>query len=182
MRIIGGMYRGKNLLSPLSDKVRPTSDRAREAIFNILYSKLEKSFSEIELLDVFSGTGAFALEAMSRGAKNVTLLDIDTRDLQKNVALFPNEKKRISILQLDATKLPRATHKYDVVFLDAPYNKGLSEQALQQLAQQQWLKPEALCVVELEKNEEITLPQEYDKIDERYYGLAQVLFLRYLPD
>lgn len=179
MRIIAGAYRGKNLISPLSDKVRPTSDRAREAVFNILYSKLEKSMSEIELLDVFSGTGAFALEAISRGAKSVTLIDIDTRDLQKNVALFPQEKKRISVLRLDATKLPPATKKFDVIFMDAPYNKGLSEQALSQLAQQKWLQSDALCVVELEKNEKINIPENYEEIDRRYYGLAQVLFLQY---
>ena len=179
MRIIGGAYRGKNLFSPLSDKVRPTSDRAREAIFNILYSKLDKSLSEVALLDVFSGTGAFALESVSRGVKSATLIDIDTRDLQKNVALFPNEKNRISVLRLDATKLPPANKKYDVVFMDAPYNKGLSEQALQQLNAQKWLSSEALCIVELEKNEVIKIPEEYKLIDKRHYGLAQVLFLSY---
>lgn len=180
MRIISGIYRGKNLLSPQSDKVRPTSDRAREAIFNILYSKLDKSLSETDVLDVFSGSGAFALEAVSRGAKSVTLLDIDTRDLQKNVALFPNEQKRIKVLKLDATKLPPASKKFDIIFMDAPYNKGLSEQALQQLSQQKWLSPEALCIVELEKNEKINLPPEYNQIDTRRYGLAQVLFLKYV--
>ena len=180
MRIIAGIYRGKNLLSPVSDKVRPTSDRAREAIFNILYSKLDKSLSEVDLLDVFSGTGAFALEAVSRGVKSATLVDIDTRDLQKNVALFPNEKNRIFVLRLDAAKLPTSAKKYDVVFMDAPYNKGLSELALQQLSRQKWLQKEALCIVELEKTEKINLPEEFELIDERRYGLAQVLFLRYL--
>ncbi len=179
MRIISGIYRGKNLYSPQSDKVRPTSDRAREAIFNILYSKLEKSFSEIELLDIFSGTGAFALEAVSRGVKSATLIDIDTKDLQKNVNLFPKEKNKISILRLDATKLPLSSKKYDIVFMDAPYNKGLSEKALQQLHLQKWLKTNTLCIVEIEKNEHIDIPEEYLLIDERRYGLAQVLFLSY---
>lgn len=180
MRIIAGIYRGKKLLSPLSDKVRPTSDRAREAIFNILYSKLEKSLSEIDLLDVFSGTGAFALEAISRGVKSATLLDIDTRDLQKNIALFPNEKKRISVLRLNAAQLPPAAKKFDVVFMDAPYNKGLSEQALLGLSSQKWLQDEALCIVEVEKNEQLNIPPAYELIDERQYGLARVLFLRYV--
>ncbi len=180
MRIIGGSYRGKILISPTSANVRPTSDRARESVFNILYSKLEGSLSEVDLLDVFSGSGAFALEAVSRGVRSATLLDIDTRDLQKNVALFPKEKDKIKILRQDATNLGEAIKKYQLVFMDAPYNKGLSEQALQQLAQKKWLDNEALCVVELEKNENIIIPPSYKQIDERKYGLAKVLFLQYL--
>lgn len=180
MRIIAGIYRGKILISPKSEKVRPTSDRAREAVFNILSSRLEKSLSEIELLDVFSGSGAFALEAISRGVKNATLIDIDTRDLQKNVDLFPKEKERISVLRLDVEKLPQSSKKYDLVFMDAPYNKGLSELALKQLSKQKWLQKQALCVVELEQKEEINIPPEYQQIDDRRYGLARILFLRYI--
>lgn len=179
MRIIAGKYRGKTLLSPRSEHVRPTSDRVREAIFNILYSKLEQTFAEITLLDVFAGTGAFALEAISRGIKSVMMIDIDTRDLQKNVALFPQEKNKIHIIKSDATNMRQATEQYDVVFMDAPYNQGLSEKALAGLAAQNWLKPNALCIVELEKNENIEIPQQFMLTDKRYYGLAQVLFLRY---
>ena len=112
MRIIGGSYRGKILISPTSANVRPTSDRARESVFNILYSKLEGSLSGVDLLDVFSGSGAFALEAVSRGVRSATLLDIDTRDLQKNVALFPKEKDKIKILRQDATNLVKKIKKY----------------------------------------------------------------------
>lgn len=83
MRIIAGNYRGKKLFSPESDKVRPTADRAREALFNILHSSLEKDWSAYKLLDVFAGTGAFALEALSRGAAAVALIDKDTRSLEK---------------------------------------------------------------------------------------------------
>lgn len=179
MRIIGGRYRGKKLFSPQSENIRPTSDRAREAIFNILYSKLSGNFSQIDLLDVFSGTGAFALEAMSRGLKSVTLLDIDTTDLNKNIALFPQEKDKISVLRLDATQMPKAPKKFGLVFMDAPYKKGLSEKALVELSEKQWLHEDALCVVELEKDENINLPAAYEQIDERIYGLAKVLFLQY---
>ena len=89
MRIIAGHYRGKKLFSPESDKVRPTADRAREALFNILNSSLEKDWGSYKLLDVFAGTGAFGLEALSRGAAEVGLIDADTRSLMKNTALFP---------------------------------------------------------------------------------------------
>lgn len=178
MRIISGIYRGKKLQSPSSPDVRPTSDRAREAVFNILYSKLSSSLSEYSLLDVFSGSGAFALEAVSRGIKKVAMIDIDTKDLSKNVALFPQEKQKIKILKLDACNLPTASEQYDILFMDAPYNKGLSEKALQQLYLKQWLQPQALCIVEVEKNEKILIPEQYEVVDERNYGLAKVLFLK----
>lgn len=92
MRIIAGNYRGKKLFSPESDKVRPTADRAREALFNILHSSLEKDWSAYKLLDVFAGTGAFALEALSRGAAAVALIDKDTRSLEKMLPCFPKKK------------------------------------------------------------------------------------------
>lgn len=179
MRIISGTYRGKKLYSPDSDKVRPTSDRAREAIFNILNSMLENTWQEYTLLDVFSGTGAFALEALSRGAKQVCLVDIDTSSLMKNVSLFPQEKNRIKIIRNDIKKLSSSSDEYDILFMDAPYNKGLSEVALQKLAENNWLKNNALCMVELEKTEQISIPSCYKFINERIYGLAKIIFLQY---
>lgn len=181
MRIISGSYRGKKLLSPDSDKVRPTSDRTREAVYNILYSKLSRSLADLSLLDVFSGSGAFALEAVSRGIKNVGMIDVDTRPLIKNVALFPNEKNKIKIMKLDASNLPHSAEKYDIVFMDAPYKRGLSELALQQLKLKNWLSTEALCIVEVERNEDLSVPQNFELIDERIYGLAKVLFFIYQP-
>ena len=121
MRIIGGSYRGKKLFSPQSEQVRPTSDRAREAIFNILYSKLSSSFDEQNLIELYAGSGAFSLEAISRGFRKACMIDINTSSLSKNVALFPKEKDKIKIIKSDATNLPFSTESYDVAFLDAPY-------------------------------------------------------------
>ena len=149
MRIIGGTYRGKKLFSPESDKVRPTSDRAREALFNILNSQLENSFSEYNLLDVFSGSGALGLEAISRGIKSVGLIDADIKSLSKNVSLFPQEQNKIKIYRLDVNHLPQSNMQYDIVFMDAPYNQGLSEIALHNLAINNWLSDQALCIVEV---------------------------------
>ena len=179
MRIIGGQYRGKKLFSPDSDKVRPTSDRAREALFNILNSQLENPWSEYTLLDVFAGTGAFALEAVSRGAKQVCLIDIDTKSLAKNVALFPTEQNKITVTCADVNHLSPADKQYDILFMDAPYNKGLSEIALTALHRQKWLKEGALCLIEVEKNEKIAVPSCYKIKNERKYGLAKVIFLKY---
>lgn len=178
MRIIGGLYRGKKLLSPRSSNIRPTSDQSREAIFNILYSKLDKEWKDLNLADIFTGSGAFALEAVSRGVASVTMVDLDLTDAKRNVALFPHEQKKINQLKADATHLPYSQKTYDIIFLDAPYNKGLSEQALSSLIKQNWLAPDSICVVELAKDESFSCPHELTVIDERSYGITRFIFLR----
>jgi len=178
MRIVGGKYRGKKLWTPEGKEVRPTSERAREAIFNILYSKLGGDYGELSLLDVFCGTGAFGFEALSRGFKQVTFADIDTVPVNKNAKLFAAEKERFEIIKADATRLPRARRKYDMVFMDAPYAKGLTEQAMTQILTQGWLADKGICVAEIRKDERFLLPEAFELLDERVYGLARILFLR----
>lgn len=178
MRIIGGKYRGKKLISPNSDKVRPTSDRTREALFNILRSRLGGDYRSLKLADVFAGSGAFALEALSQGFGQVTLVDIDTSNLQKNVALFVGEKNNINIIKADATRLPLLSDKFDVLFMDAPYNKGLTEKALEQI--KPYLNNGALCFVEIAKNEVCRFPENYELLDERNYGIAKVLIAKFI--
>ncbi len=179
MRIIGGKYRGKNLFSPGSDLVRPTSDRAREALFSILRSKLGFDFSSLKLADVFAGSGAFGLEAMSQGFAEVALVDIDPQPLQKNVRLFSAETARIKVIRADACRLPAAPNAYDVLFMDAPYRKNLSEPALKELAAKGWLKNGALCLIEVHKDELLVLPPFFEQTDERRYGIAKVIFAKF---
>ena len=178
MRIVGGKYRGKKLLSPEGKNVRPTSERTREAVFNILFSQTGGDYSDFELLDVFAGTGAFGLEALSRGFKSVTFIDKDTTSVQKNIKMFTVEEDKLCVIKTDATHLPKARKQYDMVFMDAPYARNLTEQALQQLIKQGWLKEKALCIAEIRQDEEWVQPSEFELIDERVYGLARVLFLR----
>ncbi len=180
MRIIGGKYRGKKLISPDTSLVRPTSDRAREALFNIIRSRLGSDLSSLSLMDVFAGSGAFGLEALSQGFGEILLIDVDTRPLQKNVALFPQEKDKIKVLTADARKLGNAPKQYDVLFMDAPYLKGLSEAALLQLSGKRWLKADALCLIEVEKSEECCLPESFALLEERRYGLAKVLIAKFV--
>lgn len=177
MRIIGGTYRGKKLYSPQNEGVRPTADRARESVFNILNSKLDNDWAEYDVLDVFTGTGALGLEALSRGAKSVALLDINLQTAKRNVALFPKEK--INLISADATNLPKTTKTYNLVFMDAPYNKGLSAAALKSLAEKGWLAPDAWVLVELEKDEVLENIPCFEQVDERRYGLARVVFFRF---
>ena len=143
--------------------MRPTSDRAREAVFNILSSKLAGDWAACDMLDVFAGTGAVGLEALSRGVRSVTLLDVNLQTARRNAALFAKEKDRISLISADASRLPTAPRQYNLVFLDAPYNRGLSVAALRSLAGQGWLAEDALVLVELEKNE----PLEMESIDRK---------------
>lgn len=178
MRIVGGKYRGKKLFSPISQNIRPTSDKAREAVFNILRSKLGNDFRRLKLIDVFSGSGAFGLEAISQGFGKVCLVDIDTNDLMKNVGLFPLEKNNISVVKADINKKIMFKDKFDVLFSDAPYNKGLSEIALNALIP--YLNNEALCFIEVEKNENINLPQQFRIIEERKYGIAKLLIAEFI--
>ena len=178
MRIIGGKYRGKKLFSPQSENVRPTSDKAREALFNILRSRLGANFGEYKMLDVFSGSGASGLEALSQGFAKVALVDIDVKDLQKNVKLFEYEKAKIEVIKADVTKPLQLSEKFDVLFMDAPYNKGLSEKALLNVKTN--LNNGALCLVELEKNETCEFPENYHVIDERRYGIAKVVIAEFI--
>lgn len=179
MRIIGGAYRGKKLYSPQNEGVRPTADRAREAVFNILNSKLDNNWAEYDVLDVFTGTGALGLEALSRGAKSVALLDINLQTAKRNVELFSKEKEKIKLILADAAKLPSAPKTYNLVFMDAPYNKGLSAAALKSLAERDWLAPNAWVLVELEKDEALENIPCFEQVDERCYGLARVVFFRF---
>ncbi len=173
MRIIGGRYRGKKLISPISDKVRPTSDRTREALFNILRSRLGVDFRQLKLLDLFAGSGAFALEAISQGFAKVAMVDIDTSNLLKNVNLFALEKDKISVIKADVTKMFVVDDKYDVLFMDAPYQKGLTEETLSVC--HRFLNMGALCLIEVRKDEILNLPQTYRYIDQRRYGMAKVI-------
>lgn len=177
MRIIGGIYRGKKLFSPLSEKVRPTADKARESVFNILFSKLQSSRGQIRLADIFCGTGAFGLEAVSRGASAVALVDIDVSSAAKNAALFPNEKDKITLLKADAANLPAAAAPFDVVFLDAPYHQGLSEKALKSVLEKKWLAPGGVCIVETAYDESLAVPERLTLTDTRRYGIARFWFL-----
>ncbi|MBE6451975.1 MAG: methyltransferase domain-containing protein [Alphaproteobacteria bacterium] len=174
MRIIGGKYRGKKLFSPLSENVRPTSDRSREAIFNILRSKFGNNFSHLKLLDIFCGTGAFSLEAISQGFAGATSIDMDISSIQKNAKLFPQEQNRLTIIKSNVKTFPSLKDKYDILFMDAPYNQDLNTTTL--LSASGYLNTGALCIIETHKNEKFQLPTNFKLIEERIYGISKITF------
>ncbi len=169
MRITAGKYKNKKLFSPCSDNIRPTMEKAKEALFSKLQARLG-SFSELSFLDVFAGSGSMGFEALSRGFQNVSFIDIDTQTVTKNSKLFAQQ---VNIIKSDILLLPKAKHAFDVVFLDAPYNQGLSEKALAVLQTQGYIKEDSLVIVEVAKTEQVAISYK----DERNYGINKFLFL-----
>lgn len=172
MRIIGGQYRGKKLLSPLDDQTRPTSDRVRENIFNILSSRI--SFQGRSVLDLFSGTGALGIEAISRGAHDVTFVDHHKpalKILKENTRDF---SERSTILERDAvsfihSKLP---HTYDIIFMDPPYGLNSLEKIIDTILKNQLVKEGGLLVIETDKKTILSQPQT-----SRTYGNTTIWIL-----
>jgi len=184
LRIVGGVHRGRRLIAPPGEAVRPTSDRAREALFNILshgnFAASGLPFADKPVLDAFAGTGAFGLEALSRGASAAAFIESEREALaalRRNVAAL-GEADRAQIIAGDATRPPRAAFACAVAFLDPPYRSGLAAPALSALAAAGWLTPDALVVIEVAAREELPLPAGFSMMDERVYGAARLVFLR----
>jgi 16S rRNA (guanine966-N2)-methyltransferase len=182
MRIVGGTLKGRTLASPKHDGVRPTSDRVREAVFNILAHGSD--FPPIEgarVIDLFAGTGALGIEAVSRGARYCLFVETDTQSralVRRNVETF-GLTGVTRLYRRDATDLgPAGTMEpFDIAFLDPPYVKRLGEKALSALAEGNWLKPGALALLEERAGSDVTLPEGYEEIDRRTWGDTDVYLL-----
>jgi 16S rRNA (guanine966-N2)-methyltransferase len=184
LRIVGGSMRGRRLFTPAGETVRPTSDRAREALFNILsHGSLAAAglpFADRPVVDAFAGTGALGLEALSRGASAAAFIEHDRAALavlRRNVGALA-DGDRCEIIAGDATRPRRAPFACAVGFLDPPYRSGLAAPALAALAAAGWLAPDALAVVEVAAHEDLPVPPGFSLLDERVYGAARLVFLR----
>jgi 16S rRNA (guanine966-N2)-methyltransferase len=183
MRIVAGRFRGRALAAPEHDGLRPTSDRVRESVFNILAHGLDDfDLAGARVLDLFAGTGALGLEAMSRGAAYCLFVEdaADARALiRRNVEAF-GLTGETRIFKRDATDLGPASKNdcYDIAFLDPPYGKGLGEKALAGLTSGGWLKPGGIAVFEERAGTEITVLTAYEALDQRTWGETEVRFLR----
>ncbi len=178
MRIVGGSLRGRRLVEPDDRSVRPTTDRARETLFNILYH--QNRLTDAHVLDVFAGTGALGCEALSRGAETVTFIDNDPtaiRILRSNItALKLDDNARI--LKRSALSPGTALAQHDLVFLDPPYGQGLGQQALAALNVAGWLAPNAMVVLE---EQAVVLPdviEGFERTDHRIVGQTAFGFFR----
>ena len=179
MRIIAGKFKGRRLFAPQGTTIRPTSDRAREALFGILEHG-EPPLAGAAFLDLFCGTGAVGLEAYSRGAAEVVLIDQDRGALklaEANIARL-GAQNEVRLLARDAALLGPAPRVFDLAFLDPPYRSGLATAALAGLAQNGWLAGRARVIVELAAKDQLALPAGYALDRERRYGSARFVFLR----
>jgi 16S rRNA (guanine966-N2)-methyltransferase len=183
MRIVTGRFRGRTLATLKGDATRPTSDRVRQAIFNILEHGIEDfSIEGARVLDLFAGTGALGLESLSRGARFCLFVEESAEAravIRRNVeamALTGITK----IWRRDATRLgPAGTlQPFDLVFLDPPYGRGLGEAALASARAGGWIRPAGLIVLEEHADAQLALPDGFAEIDRRRWGDTQVLFAR----
>lgn len=183
MRIVGGSHKGRRLAAPDGRVTRPTADRARESLFNILAHSALVTLAGAHVVDAFAGSGALGLEALSRGADHVWFMENHhgaLATLKTNIAAL-GEETRATVVRADATKPPPAVQPCSLALLDAPYDKGLSAACLSALAERGWLAPGALAVVEVAAREALPPPPGFALEDERTYGAARLVFLSFSP-
>ncbi|MDP3370572.1 MAG: 16S rRNA (guanine(966)-N(2))-methyltransferase RsmD [Brevundimonas sp.] len=185
MRIVAGSLKGRAIVAPEGQGTRPTSDRARQAVFNVLeHAAWAEPLDGIRVMDLFAGSGALGFEAISRGAAFALFVETDDEArgaIRENADAY-GVMGRTRVHRRSATDLggrPGSDGEaFDLAFLDPPYRKGLGEQTLARLIEGNWLSPRAIVVFERGSDEpEIDTPG-YDRLDARDYGAARVLFLR----
>jgi len=182
MRVVGGRLRGRNLASPSSRDIRPTADRLRESVFNILVHAYDNPIEGARVLGLFAGTGALGIEAASRGAAFVLFIDngAEARALLRNNVEALALGGVTKVYRRDATD-PGPAHPmepFSLAFLDPPYGKGLAEKALTSLREGGWLTPGALLVVEEAKAAAFAAPDGFEELERRAYDDTEFVFLR----
>ena len=182
MRVVGGRLKGRNLASPSSREIRPTADRLRESVFNILIHAYDDPVQDARVLDLFAGTGALGIEAVSRGAGFTLFVDngAEARALLRNNVEALGLGGVTKVYRRDATNLGPAhpMEPFSLAFLDPPYGKGLAEKALASLRDGGWLTPGALLVVEEAKTAAFAAPDGFEELERRAYDDTEFVFLR----
>jgi 16S rRNA (guanine966-N2)-methyltransferase len=183
MRIVGGRLRGRALAAPKSQIIRPTADRLRESLFNILMHAYGDPVTDARVLDLFAGTGALGFEALSRGAKFAQFVDdgAEARALLRENVQALGLAAVTRIFRRDATKLGpvHPVEPFSLVFADPPYGTGLAEQALVSARDGGWLTPDAVIVVE-ETKDAFKTPDGFEEVERRDYDDTQFTILRLL--
>ncbi len=182
MRVVGGSLRGRALAGPNSAAIRPTADRLRESLFNILAHAYGDPVSGARVLDLFAGTGALGIEALSRGADFVLFVDqsAEARALLRENVTALGLGGRSRIFRRDATKLGpvHPLEPFSLAFLDPPYGQALADAALASARAGGWLRPGALVVVEEEAKAQFTAPQGFHERERRRYDDTEFVFLQ----
>jgi 16S rRNA (guanine966-N2)-methyltransferase len=182
MRVVGGRLKGRTLASPASRDIRPTADRLRESVFNILVHAYDDPIEGARVLDLFAGTGALGIEAVSRGAAFALFVDngAEARALLRNNVEALGLGGVTKVYRRDAAN-PGPVHPmepFSLVFLDPPYRMKLAEKALAALRDGGWLTPGALLVVEEAKDAAFAAPEGFEELERRAYDDTEFVFLR----
>lgn len=178
MRVIGGKYRGKKLIPPKNDDIRPTTDKARESLFNMLqYYIYESSF-----LDLFSGSGAVSIEAISRGAKLVTLVEKSRESIKiinANLNLILDEKSKADLRNGDVISFLQTTkEKFDIIFADPPYAYEKTNQIIELISTRKLLEDEGIMIIETDKNESLEIPSNMYMEKEKIYSISKFSIIK----
>ncbi|GAB4364187.1 MAG: 16S rRNA (guanine(966)-N(2))-methyltransferase RsmD [Oricola sp.] len=188
MRVVGGEFRGRTLASPKPGAagIRPTTDRTRESLFNILAHRWPEKLRGTRVLDLFAGTGAVGIEAISRGAAFALFIEQSAQGrglIRSNVEAFALQG-RTKLFRRDAARMGEigTMEPFDLVFADPPYGKGLAERALASLRDGGWLKPGALVVVEEAASAGFAPPQGFALADRRDFGDTRMDFMVFEGD
>ena len=182
MRVVGGRLKGRNIAAPTSRDIRPTADRLRESVFNILIHAYNNPIDGARVLDLFAGTGALGIEAVSRGAAFALFVDngAEARALLRNNVESLALGGVTKVYRRDATDLGPAhpMQPFALAFLDPRYGKGLAEKALASLRDGGWLVAGALVVVEEAKAAAFVVPEGYKELERRAYDDTEFVFLK----
>lgn len=177
MRVISGLKRGTNLFSPVTDKTRPTTDRVRENIFNLIRFYLP----DANVLDLFAGSGAMGIEALSQGGKKCVFVDsakeayeIINKNIEKTKFY---DRAEIYKMPFD-TYLDKTKEQFDVIFLDPPYHKGLIFEAMKLIIKRKLYTDNCIFVLESDSTEEIIIPEGFEILKEKIYGRVKVTLVR----
>lgn len=182
MRVVAGKFGGRKIAAPTSDNIRPTSDRVRESLFSILASKYPGSLQNARVIDLFAGTGALGLEALSRGADFALFVDASREGqtlIHKNIENL-KVKEQTAMRLCDATKLGSIgkLKPFDLAFVDPPYGKGLVEISILNLTNGGWLTPNAILVVEDRVGSSPPVLPSFIMLDERKFGDTSIRFMK----
>jgi 16S rRNA (guanine966-N2)-methyltransferase len=180
MRIIAGAWRGRKLVAPAGDQTRPTADRTRETLFSMLVSRLG-GFEGLRVADLYAGSGALGLEALSRGAGHVTFVENERaaiKAIEANVATL-DAALRAAIRPMSAARLP-SSEAFDLIFADPPYSPGSGSIVVGTVARAGWLTPGGWMAVETRKGDSVTAPDDWEIDATRDVGRARLTLLKHL--
>jgi len=183
MRIISGSSKGKKIYEPNNLQTRPLKDLTKESIFNIIVhsNKFNIKLQNSNVMDLFSGTGSFGLECLSRGSGHLTFIENynEALDILKKNINNLNYENKSEIIEKDIiNKLNFTTFKrqYDIIFLDPPYKEKQLYEILQNIIRTKVLKKEGIIIMHRHKKENDTFPDEFNKVEEKYYGISKIIF------